>query len=576
MSSRVNRNKRITLALALASWCGVPAQVVTPVSSADASCGACHAELLHSYLSTPMANASGLAAERRKTGTFEHKASGMRYALSLQGPNLMLTYRDANDPWIAASHQLDFLGSGHLGLTYLYALNDYLFESPIAYYSASQSLDLKPGLESMTQAPPGLPVQAECLRCHMSAVQHSDPGTINRYRGLPFLHAGITCESCHGDTQPHLATGGKAAVVNPSKLNANLRDSICISCHLEGDIPVERAGHSALDFKPGDSISDYVAYFVYGGQAATKRGVSEVEQLNLSKCKRTSGDAMSCMSCHDPHDTPEGAKEKAVFYRKKCLTCHTGNTFATAHHPENPDCVSCHMPRRGAENIAHVAWTDHRILEYPEAPDAVAKPSPGDTLVAVFSPGAAERDIALALYKSLLEGNVAVQQKAFERLEALKPELSRDDDALVALGILSEERGDLKQAQDLFQDVLKRDPLNLIALSNLGTLLAKSGDLQAAISLWRPAFERNEDVVGLAKNLARVECAAGDTAAARATLQKTLQYSPGIRDVRQLMTQLQDCSPKKSQTAEVSNVQTEWWWVAQVTRLTFVRAILIF
>jgi Tfp pilus assembly protein PilF len=551
VSSRVNRNRRIILALAL--WCGVgvvaqqpPAKVVTPVSTADASCGACHAEILHRYLSTPMANASGLAAERLKTGVFEHKPSRMIYALSLQGPQLMLTYRDANDPWIAASHQLDyFLGSGHLGLTYLYSLNDYLFESPIAYYSASQSLDLKPGLESMTQAPPALPVQAECLRCHMSAVQHSDPGTINRYRGLPFLHAGITCESCHGDTQPHLATGGKAAVVNLSKLNANLRDSICISCHLEGDISVERAGHSALDFKPGDSISDYVSYFVYGGQAATKRGVSEVEQLSLSKCKRTSGDAMSCMSCHDPHYTPEGAGEKAAFYRRKCLTCHTGNTFAVAHHPENPDCVSCHMPRTGAENISHVAWTDHRILKHPEAPDAVAKPSPGDTLVPVFSPGITERDVALAYYKSWLEGNVALQQKAFDKLQAVKPELTGDDDALVALGVLVEERGDLKQAQELFQEVLRRDPLNLIAISNLGTLRAKSGDLQAAISLWRPAFERNEDVVGLAKNLARVECAAGDATAARATLAKTLQYSPGIRDVRQLMMQLQDCSPQK-------------------------------
>jgi hypothetical protein len=537
----------------LALLCGVgavaeqpPANVATPVSTADASCGACHAEILHSYLSTPMANASGLAAERLKTGAFDHKPSGMRYALSVEGQKLMLTYRDENDPWIAASHQLEyFLGSGHLGLTYLYSLNDYLFESPIAYYSASQSLDLKPGLESMTQAPPALPVQAACLRCHMSAVQHSDPGTINRYRGLPFLHSGITCESCHGDTQPHLATGGKAAVVNPSRLNANLRDSICISCHLEGDISVERAGHSALDFKPGDSISDCVAYFVYGGQAATKRGVSEVEQLSLSKCKRTSGDRMSCMSCHDPHFTPDGAKEKAAFYRKKCLTCHTGNTFATAHHPENPDCVSCHMPRTGAENISHVAWTDHRILKIPEAPGAAAKPSLGDTLVPVFSPGATERDIALAYYKSLLEGNVALQQKAFEKLEAIKPELSGDNDALVALGVLVEGRGDYKQAQELFQEVLKRDPVNLIAISNLGTLLAKSGDLQAAISLWRPAFERNEDVVGLAKNLARVECAAGDTAAARATLQQTLQYSPGIRDVRQLMTQLQDCSPQK-------------------------------
>jgi Cytochrome c554 and c-prime len=528
------------------------AKVATPVSMADASCGQCHAEILHGYLETPMANASGLAAERPKTGVFEHKLSGVKYSLSPQGSQLMLTYQDHNNPEVAASRKLEyFLGSGHLGLTYLYSLNGYLFESPVAYYSASQSLDMKPGLESMSQAPPALPVQAECLRCHMSAVQHSDSGTINRYSGLPFLHAGITCESCHGDTRQHLVTGGKAGVVNPSKLSATQRDSVCISCHLEGDISVERAGHSALDFKAGDPISDYLAYFVDSGQGATKRGVSEVEQLSLSMCKRSSGDAMSCMSCHDPHYTP-GLQERASFYRKKCLACHTGARFATAHHAENPDCTSCHMKRTGADNIPHVAWTDHRILKYPEAltatpNDAIASPAmAGDTLVPVFSPGTTRRDVALAYYNGLLQGNFALQQKAYESLENIKPELSADKDALAALGILSGERGDLKQAQELFQEVLKLDSRNLIAISNLGTLLAKSGDLQGAISLWRPAFERNEDVVGLAKNLAQVECIAGDTAAARATLEKTLQYSPGLRDVRQMLKRLPDCAtPRK-------------------------------
>jgi len=531
--------------LAFGSCGALGASVATPVSTADAGCGQCHAEILHSYLETPMANASGLAAERLKTGVYEHKLSGVRYSLSLQSSQLMLTYQDQKDPEIAASRKLEyFLGSGHLGLTYLYSLNGYLFESPIAYYSASQSLDMKPGLESMTQAPPALPVQAECLRCHMSVVQHSDSGTINRYSGQPFLHAGITCESCHGESRQHLVTGGKGGLVNPSKLSATLRDSVCISCHLEGDISVERAGHSALDFKAGDPISDYLAYFVYSGQGATKRGVSEVEQLSLSMCKRTSGDAMSCMSCHDPHYTP-GLQERASFYRKKCLACHTGATFASTHHPQNPDCTNCHMKRTGAENIPHVAWTDHRILKYPEVLNETANPSAGDTLVPIFSPGTTRRDVALAYFNGLLQGNVALQQKAYESLEDIKPELSADKDALAALGILSGERGDLKQAQELFQEVLKLDPRNLIAISNLGTLLAKSGDLQGAISLWRPAFERNEDVAGLAKNLAQVECIAGDTAAARATLEKTLQYSPGLRDVRQMLTRLPDCAAQK-------------------------------
>src|ERR1700733_14966890 len=110
--SQASRNNPMVLPgraalLAIGWFCGVlgnaqqpPVNVATPVSTADASCGACHAQILHSYLATPMANASGLAAERQKTGVFDHKASGMRYALSVDGPKLMLTYRDANDPWI--------------------------------------------------------------------------------------------------------------------------------------------------------------------------------------------------------------------------------------------------------------------------------------------------------------------------------------------------------------------------------------------------------------------------------------------------------------------------------------------
>jgi hypothetical protein len=525
-----------------------PVSVATAVSTADASCGKCHKEILQNYLATPMANASGLAVDRVKTGRFDHKLSGVQYSLSLEGSQLMLSYQDLKDPGIAARWKLEyFLGSGHLGLTYLYSLDGYLFESPIAYYAASGGLDLKPGLDSMQQAPPGLPVQAECLRCHMSAVQHSDAGTINRYSGLPFLHSGITCESCHGDTRQHVATAGKAVLINPSKLDAGRRDSVCISCHLEGDISVERAGHSALDFKAGDSISDYLAYFVYSGQGATKRGVSEVEQLSQSVCKRTSGDAMSCMSCHDPHYNPR-PQEQSAFYRTKCLACHTGATFASAHHAENPDCTSCHMPRSGAENIPHVAWTDHRILKNPEPTKVAGNDAVvigGDTLVPVFSPDISPRDTALAYYKGLLEGNFALQQKAYEAFEAIKPTLPGDEDALVALGILSVERGDYKQAQELLQEVLKLDPRNLIALSNLGTLLAKSGNLQAAISLWGPAFERNQDVAGLAKNLAQVECIAGDPAAARTTLEKTLRYNPGLRDVRQMLLRLPDCSPQK-------------------------------
>ena len=519
-------------------------KTASPVRVADATCANCHREIFEKYLATPMANASGLAAERFKSGEV-NQASGVIYKIFMHDGQPMLSFQEAHDPHVNTERKLDyFLGSGHLGITYLYSLNGNLFESPIAYYAASQSFDMKPGLESITEMPPALPMQANCLRCHMSAVQESDPGTVNHYKGLPFLHTGITCEACHGNAQQHITTKGKGAVIKPAKLDAERRDSICMSCHLEGDISVERAGRSAIDYSPGEPISEYLSYFVYQGKAATRRGVSEVEQLSLSMCKRASGDKMSCVSCHDPHYTPEPQK-KAVFYRKKCLTCHSGATFATSHHPGNPDCTSCHMPRSGAENIPHVAWTDHRILKVPDSNEAIKDIAEGDTLTPIFSPEATKRDLALAYYNAVLEGNFALQQKASQLLTEIRAEISRDKEALIASGIVSEKQGNYQQAKNVFEQVLELDPENLTALSNLGTLRAKSGDLQGAILLWQPVFSRNENIVGLAKNLAQVQCMTGDPVSARATLQRTLQYSPGLRDVQQMLAQLPSCSVAK-------------------------------
>ena len=521
------------------------AQVASPVRVADAPCASCHREIFEKYLKTPMANASGSAAERFKPGTLNHKASGVIYKIFMRDAQPILSFQEAQEPNVITERKLDyFLGSGHLGITYLYSLNGNLFESPVAYYAASQSFDMKPGLESIAEMTPALPMQANCLRCHMSAVQASDPGTINHYKELAFLHTGITCESCHGDTRQHITTNGKAAAINPAKLNAERRDSICISCHLEGDISVERAGRSAIDYSPGEPISKYLSYFVYQGKEATRRGVSEVEQLSLSMCKRASGDKMSCMSCHDPHYTPK-PQEKVAFYRKKCLTCHNVATFATSHHPENPDCTNCHMPRSGAENIPHVAWTDHRIVKVAGSGEAIKDTAEGDTLTPIFSPEATKRDLALAYYNAVLEGNFALQQKASQLLTEIRPEISSDKEALIASAIVSEKQGNYQQATNVFKQVLKLDPENLTALSNLGTLRAKSGDLQGAIALWQPVFKRNENVVGLAKNLAQVQCMTGDSASARATLERTLQYSPGLRDVQQMLGQLPSCSVAK-------------------------------
>lgn len=492
-----------------------------------------------------MANASGMATERLHTGTFTHTPSSTEYVVTERDHRAILSFHPLAQP--DATHELPleyFFGSGHLGTTYLYSIGNYLFESPIAWYGPSQAYDMKPGLEQLKEVPPPLPMQSSCMRCHMSAVQSSDPGTINRYQRLPFLHGGITCEECHGDPAEHERTAGKGKILNPARMNADARDSVCISCHLEGDVLVERAGRSALDYKPGDSISTFVAFYVKTSANLVDRGVSEVEQLSQSTCKRISGDRMACTSCHDPHYTPQAA-EKAAFFRGKCLSCHNRPEFAAEHHPENKDCTSCHMPRTGAENIPHVAWTDHRILARP----AGRNPLPSEKidngeLTAIFSNGATARDLAMANYQALLQGDRFREPIAWQQLNALGNQIADDKAAQDALGNLSAERGDRAKAEQAFRRALDLDPNDLTALSNLGVLLAKEGKLKESIAMLQKAFARNQDIPGLSMNLARVQCIAGDGASGRGTLNAALTYSEGLDDIRRLLPQMNSCGSR--------------------------------
>ena len=162
---------------------------VTPVASADAACGRCHGEILRKYLDTPMANASGRALDHAIPGSFYHAASKITYRLFADDQAFWLSY--ARNGGQTRQKLEYFMGSGHLGVTYLYSINGYLLESPVAYYGNLKAYDMKPGLGSSLRLPEALPMSSGCMRCHMSSVQRADPGTNNHYQGLPFLHGGI-------------------------------------------------------------------------------------------------------------------------------------------------------------------------------------------------------------------------------------------------------------------------------------------------------------------------------------------------------------------------------------------------
>jgi Tfp pilus assembly protein PilF len=513
---------------------------VTSVRDADAACAECHQKIYTTYLGTRMANASGLAVNGIEPGVFTHAPSGVQYRISLEDGQAWLTYSRSGDPAFHGKQRLSyFLGSGNHGRTYLYSVEGYWFETPIAYYARKRGYDMRPAYLNDKEMPFNLPVSASCLRCHMSGTQMQDAGTRNHYTGLPFTQGGITCEACHGDTAQHVETRGKVAAVNPAKLDPERRDSVCISCHLEGDSNVQHLGRSVVMYKPGDKLSDLISYYVRAGAGTTNRAVSQVEALSLSKCKRVSGDRMSCISCHSPHASIPTAG-RAAYYRAKCLACHTQPKYAAAHYSGNQDCTSCHMPKSSPVDIPHEQWTDHRILRQANIA-ALEDPShsePPLTPVGTVNADMSDRDLGLAYYNLAVDGDVTAAARARTLLETAARSNPSDSAVFSALGVLSEIRNDRKSALEFYRLAL-RDPDCYTAAINLGVLLARSGQVKQAVDLWQTTFSRNQDITELGMNLAAARCMLGDKPAAEDVLRRVLYFNPDHQRARQELSAIE-------------------------------------
>lgn len=158
-------------------------------------CGKCHQDIYRNYLGTRMANASGPAVEGLETGSFQHAASGVRYRVFLEGGAAWLSYERPGDPEMHGRQKLEyFMGSGNHGRTYLYSINGYWFETPIAWYARKHGYDMRPAYLNDKEMPFNLPMNASCLRCHVSGAQVEDAGTRDHYSGPPFMQGGIICQ----------------------------------------------------------------------------------------------------------------------------------------------------------------------------------------------------------------------------------------------------------------------------------------------------------------------------------------------------------------------------------------------
>ena len=543
----------------------------------NAVCAHCHEAIYDRYRGTPMANASGLAVDGFQAGGFTHQPSGISYRTVERDGKVFLTFargaasNDSGDSLKGQRELQYFIGSGKRGRTYLFEQDGYWFEIPVNWYGKKRIWDMAPNYLNVKEMPLTLPVDPGCLRCHSSEAQPSLPEARNKYAGAPFLEGGITCTACHGDATAHLASGGHTAMMKIGSLPPVRRDSICLSCHLEGQEAVVHQGKRLVDFRPGENIFDYASYFVRQA-SPEERATSQWEALLQSGCKRGAEERLTCTTCHDPHSSSGAmsAEERVEFFREKCLACHDPEAagipsagtsaldaaarkgFAGKHHPENRDCASCHMPKAKTDDIAHEQVTDHRIPRIPIAAKLQGEKNTADhgsaagQLIAIGTvPGIAaessNRDLGLAYALATENGDRLAGERAIQLLSEAEslPGSASDNQLHEQLGFLRQLAGENDAAEREYAETLAADPHDSIAAGNLALLKAQDKQYGEAIELWERAFDEDPIQVKAGMNLAIVQCGLGGKEAALKTLGRILVFSPDDHRAAEMLREIQ-------------------------------------
>lgn len=470
------------------------------------ACVACHGEIAGHWKSRPMGQSMCSIASGSIVESYD---PDLRVRVSLD-----MTYKVGRNEDGAVHHEICTniadgevvyelpvemhyaIGSGQQGRSYLRHIDgNILYQSPLTWYSSAQTWGQSPGFSRLRRH--SRRIGDDCLQCHSGRMHAVD----DRSTGHIFAEEAIGCERCHGPGKSHVdyynalnsesEPNSTSRIVNPADLSPPLRDSVCFQCHLQSGTRVLRYGRDEWDFRPGDHLNDVWVVFIRDSQSDDKDGttqaVSQAGQYIRSRCYQDSQGQLACTSCHDPHRSIAPA-EQAAWYRGRCATCHHERTTTCAmpivnrEQTNDNSCIACHMPPLPANDVPHLAQTDHRILRDPAS---VGAPSIAIGDFQVFDGGGIDRlpelelRRAWALLKVLVARNesdlvtLAELLPEYRELVAIQPE---DATLLTAWGKLLESLGMFNESRKALQRVLQIDPDHEAALRELALIAHETAE----------------------------------------------------------------------------------------------------
>ncbi|MDR3701136.1 MAG: tetratricopeptide repeat protein [Candidatus Sulfopaludibacter sp.] len=459
-------------------------------------CATCHREIAANYARTGMARSFFRPAtvntmeDFREAPEYYHELSDSHYAVTIRnGQYFQRRWQlDGSGKEINVEElKIDYvMGSGNHARSYLHrTAQGMLIELPLGWYpDHGGEWRMVPG--SDTQHPQTRRfISYKCMFCHNAypnvPAGNDAPGSDPVFTGE--LPEGIDCQRCHGPGAEHVRSSGRAAIVNPAKLSPERRMEVCMQCHLEttsGRIPavLQRFDRGTFSYVPGQPLGDFAISFDHApgtGHEDKFEAVSSVYRLRQSRCYLESGGKLECATCHDPHQVPRG-EEALRHYSGICLQCHT-STHPAGVSATAADCITCHMPKRRAEDAPHVIMTDHRIQRRTAvqlADDTNLSPAPLEYRgeVVPYYPAPLPQTPRNALYRAVAQvglGNnvMAGLPELVGLIDELKPQ---EPEFYMVLGDGWKSEGKPREAAAAYQQALKMKPDSVRAMRALASV----------------------------------------------------------------------------------------------------------
>ena len=542
------------------------------------ACATCHEDQHATYLQTTHSRALGdiVLDQEPPDVEFAHEPSDRTYKVYRRDGQMW--HRESvrpgadaaeGDELVLCDYPMRYtIGSGHHSRSYLVEIDGFLVESPVTWYASRDAWGMSPGYDRPVHAGFERLADYGCLVCHAGRIEGVDG---SRYR-VAIHEATIGCENCHGPGGDHVALDFdtasteeiRSSIVNPDGLSREQAESICAQCHLRGDATVTVRGRDMSQYRPGMLLS--AVRIDYGLQKpdTLMEVVGHVEQMRQSRCYTESA-AMTCTTCHDPHDSP-AQPQRVAYFRAKCLECHQSQSCGLAEaqrleRDAEDNCMTCHMPR-GDTDIPHFAFTHHRIGLHDAADEPASENRNLGDLVPLYDVSdlpQIERDRGLALayleFSEKQSSEYALRNyraRSRQLLKSVRERGLKDPKVDAASARLAWENGDLDWAVTLSKAALVNNPDSTDranALLVLGDSYLQAGQPDRSVApLERLANSRRraEDWLMLAFCYQELEQLDKALAAAR----KAVEIQPARTDVREVLAELAAATGDRAAAAQ--------------------------